>query len=254
MLQKGITNILLSVVVAVVIIFAAIIILNSHNNNQIQSQNSSTPTPTSNPETNKNDVCQVGHDMVQVPKESTDGAFIHALTNIDSIDHIAAGNQAPDQRFTYLWIKGSQRIPIFAPADGTLIKISYKTRVDIDPNMSFPDYDLTFLVDCHTMYRINHITDPSPEIAALKPNVKPLALGVNRPAPSDEATKPKQYIKVKAGQQIGTTTGTPSAHNWDFGIFVDAQATCPYEKFNEPIRSSWLALIKGAACSSSGHF
>lgn len=52
-----------------------------------------------------------------------------------------------------------------------------------------------------------------------------------------------------------------TAHNFDFGIFVDQEATCPYEKFNEPIRTAWLVLlgdttkpIKGTVCEVNGMF
>ena len=218
-----------------------------------QVQNTSVQTPSSHATVKKN-TCPVGFGTVEVPRQSAEGAFTNALTDISMIDHISPGDQVGDKRFTYLWIKNAQRVPVFAPADGTLILISYKTRVDLDPGMSSPDYDLTFLVDCHTMYRINHITDPNPEIAALKPISGPQKLGKGLPAPRDEDIKPKKNIMVKTGDQIGTTTGTPAAHNWDFGVFVDQASSCPYEKFGEPLRSAWLALFKGTACEVSGNF
>ena len=252
--QKGFANILVGFIVVGVII-VGIFIVNSkraHQNQNSQVQNPSVQTSNSPIAAKKNN-CLVGSVMVEVSRESAEKAFTNALTDIKMIDHISPGSQVGDKRFTYLWIKSNQKVPVFAPADGTLIKISYKTRVDVGPGMSSPDYDLTFLVDCHTMYRINHITDPNPEIAALKPNAEPLQLGKGLAAPSEQDTKPSKNIMVKAGDQIGTTTGTPAAHNWDFGVFIDQTSTCPYEKYSEPLRTNWLALFKGVACEVNGN-
>lgn len=147
---------------------------------------------------------------------------------------------------------GGSSIPVFAPADGKLVKISYKVRTDLPPSMSKPDYDLVFQADCHTTFVINHITDPRPDIEGTKPIAEPIQLkpgsGVN-----DKDTIPISEIMVKAGEQIGTTTGTPAARNFDFGVFTDNEAICPYEKFNEPIRYSWLGLFRGVSCQVSGH-
>lgn len=194
----------------------------------------------------KKNICPFGSVMVTPARASAAGAFTSAITSIGSIAVISPGKLVGDSRFTYLWNKDGQRVPVFAPADGTLVKISYKTRADVAPGMSTPDYDLVFLVDCHTLYRINHITDPTSEIANLKPIREPLQIGNGYPAPSEAQTTPIKYSMVKAGQQIGTTVGTPAAHNWDFGIFVDHMAVCPYEQFPEPIRSAWLALFGNA--------
>lgn len=231
-----------------------------------QSNNSQANNRKSNPAMASKITCPVSSGTVEVPRESAVGAFTSPITNIDTIAVISPGKFVGDSRFTYLQIKNQQRTPVFAPADGTLIKISYKTRIDLSPGLSsMPDYDLTFLVDCHTMYRVNHITNPNPEIAALRPNAEPLQLGKGLPAPSDADTQPKTNIMVKAGQQIGTTTGTPNAHNWDFGVFIDQASTCPYKQFNEPPQSAWLALlgdaikdptkpIPGTTCDVNGNF
>lgn len=192
------------------------------------------------------------HDNASQHCSETPAVFQTPITTISNISRITPGSGTGDARYTYLWIKNGSRIPIFAPADGTLIKITYKVRTDLPSSMSEPDYDLAFQADCHTTYVINHITDPREDIAAVKPISEPIKLqpgsGVN-----DNDTKPTQAIQVKAGEQIGTTAGTPAAHNFDFGMFVDNQATCPYEKFSEPIRSSWLGLFGSASCIVSGH-
>ncbi|MDO8592081.1 MAG: hypothetical protein Q7R60_04180 [bacterium] len=202
--------------------------------------------------------CSISGSSIEVPRVSAKGAFTYAITDINTITSISSGKQVGDSRVTYLWIKDKQRIPVYAPADGTLIKIEYKNRADLPPSMSLPDYDVTFLVDCQMMYSINHITDPIPELSELKVGSEPQQVITGQPAPS-EMSKPKANLKVKAGQQLGTTVGTPSAHNWDFGVFIDNEAACPYEQFDEPIRSAWLALmgdnekpIAGTKCEVSG--
>lgn len=265
--KKGFAPIIfLLLIVGVGILGGAYFFKSSQNNSTNSKPTTSNSTyqqtgekPDNNSTAPKKITCSVAGQNVEIARESSDGAFTASITDIDKISVISPGKLVGDARLTYLWIKDKQRVPVFAPADGTLIHINYKTRVDLPPGMSKPDYDLLFLVDCKTMYRLNHITDPNPEIAALKPIAEPLQLGKGHAAPSDKDTTPKVNIIVKAGQQIGTTTGTPAAQNFDFGLFIDQVSVCPYEKFNEPIRSAWLTLlgdttkpIKGTPCEVSG--
>lgn len=187
-------------------------------------------------------------------RDSASGAFTSPITDIDSISRITPGKYMFDPRFVYLGIKDQKRIPVYAPADGTLIRIFYKI------SETRGDYDLVFLVDCHTTYRINHITDPNPNIAALTPITEPMPIGPNGiiGLTNDKIT-PKENIRVKAGEQLGTTTGTEQAHNWDFSVYIDRQSVCPFEQYSEPLRSAWLAklgdknqLVAGLKCEVSG--
>lgn len=232
--------------------------LSERENNQNSFNKTGIYQTSDNSSENNKNTCSTDYGMIEVPLASGKGAFTAAVTNSNAIKVISPGKLVGDSRFTYLWIKNAQRVPIFAPADGVLVQIFYKTRSDLSSDLSKPDYDLVFFVDCHTMYRINHITDPIEEIASQKPISQPLELkpgsGFN-----DRDTMPKQHIMVKAGQQIGTTTGTPAAHNFDFGVFIDKQAVCPYDQFIQPIRSEFLSLlgntsypIAGTACDVSG--
>ncbi len=215
---------------------------------------------TSNDSDSSQNTCSTDYGIIDAPRSTANGAFTSAVTTASSIRVISPGKLVGDARFTYLWIKNRQSIPVFAPADGVLVQIFYKTRADLSSDLSKPDYDLVFFVDCHTMYRINHITDPIDEITSQKPISEPLEL---KPGSGfdDRDARPKNNIYVKAGQQIGTTTGTPSAHNFDFGIFVDKQAVCPYDQFVQPIRSEFLSLlgntsspISGTNCDVSGMY
>lgn len=201
----------------------------------------------------KKGTCSIFGRTVEAPVQTANNIFKLAPAKIEAINKITPGSQTGDPRFTYLWIKGGKEVPVFAPADGVLVKITYKTRVGVDAGMLSPDYDLTFLSDCQTLYQINHITNPIPGIAALRPNEQPHKLTKGSPI-SEQDTLPKQNITIRAGTQLGTTTGTPNAHNFDFGIFVDRSAVCPYSKFEELLRSEWLALFRGNTCEVSGTY
>jgi hypothetical protein len=249
MKQKGFANVLLVLGFIVAIVVGFVFWRIPKNTPQEQTLVVQNPTSTPASTQGKNNTCPAFSQMVEAPHKTAVGAFTHTITEIDKIAVISPGKLTGDSRFTYLWINGNQRVPIYAPADGTLIKIRYKNRADLPPTMSMPDYDLLFLVDCKTIYRLNHISDPKEEIASLKQNSEPYQLGTGINPPSDEQEAPKENIQVHAGDLLGTTTGTPAAHNFDFGIFVDNQAVCPYEKFGEPLRTQWLALFGNAKVS-----
>jgi hypothetical protein len=201
--------------------------------------------------------CKYNDEYIKAPRNTSTGAFTASLTNLGDIAVVTPG--LGDSRFTYLQIspKGL-RVPVYAPADGTLMVISYKHRTDLSAAEAIPDYDLSFMVSCDTIYRINHITDPIAAIVALRPSDQPLTVGgPNNVAPTEAQIRPKNFsYVVKAGQLIGTTTGTAGASNWDFGLFINQKATCPYTHFVEPIQSQWLAKlgdsthpIAGTACN-----
>lgn len=191
-----------------------------------------------------NQGCKYNEEYIQAPHKTSTGEFTASLTDPNDISVVTPG--LGDARFTYLQIspKGLS-VPVYAPADGTLITISYKHRTDLTAAEAIPDYDLSFMVSCDTVYRINHITDPIQAIAALRPQDQPLVTGGPNNVPLTAAQiKPKNYnYIVKAGQLIGTTTGTAGASNWDFGLFINQKATCPYTHFIEPIQSQWMAKL-----------
>lgn len=260
--QGGLTHVLILLIFVVLAVSGLFAYRVTHHSTTSQSSSNEATKVNDQviiPADGKKNTCSVLGSNVEAPRASAKGAFTSGITDINTIAAISSGKQVGDPRVTYLWIKDKKRIPVYAPADGTLIKIEYKNRADLPPSMSMPDYDLTFLVDCRTMYSINHITDPIPELSELKVGSEPQQVVPGHPAPS-EMSKPKANLTVKAGQQLGTTTGTPAAHNWDFGLFVDNMAKCPYEEFAEPIRAAWLALmgdstkpIPGTKCEVSGN-
>lgn len=196
---------------------------------------------------------------LRVQKSSGESILTNGPTDPQLIKVINTGNTIrADARNTYLQNFNAKPIPIIAPANGTLIYIEYKTRADLGPSLGGADYDLEFAVDCKTIYRINHITNPSDAIRALSRLKEPAKLGPGIP-PNEQDTIPTQEFMVKAGDQLGTTTGTPTAHNWDFAVYVDRQASCPYNLLPRTQRLMWLNLlsptnnpIPGTPCNVSG--
>ncbi len=216
---------------------------------------------TSLPHKNSGQRNSSSNSISQYPSTQCQGnlTFSNGPTDPKLIKFINTGNTIKaDSRNTYLQNFNATPIPIIAPADGTLIYIEYKTREDLGPILGGADYDLAFAADCNIIYRINHITNPSDTIRALSSLKEPAKLGPGKP-PNQQDTIPIKEFKVKAGDQLGTTTGTPTAHNWDFVVFVNGQAICPYNLLSEPQRSIWLNLLStsdkpspGAPCDVSG--
>ena len=182
-------------------------------------------------------------------------------TDAKNVKFIAPGSlMGADSRFTYIHNKDAKPITVLAPADGTLVYAAYKDRSDLGPKLSAPDYDFEFQINSTSKYRINHISKPIAALAAAVPVTKPVATGPGKPL-TNAQTKPKTAVKVKAGQTLGTTTGTPGEHNWDFTLFVNNQAVCPYTYMPKNLQATWLGLlgkdrkiIKGTACSVSGSY
>src|SRR3989344_481251 len=177
-------------------------------------------------------------------------------SNANEIKFIAPGSLInADARFLYIHNKSAAFVPVIAPADGTLVYAAYKNRADLGPKLSAPDYDFEFQINAVSKYRINHVTKPIPALLAAVPVSKPVSTAPGKPLTKAQ-TSPIKAVAVKAGQRIGTTTGTPGEHNWDFALFVNNTATCPFTHLPKNIQTTWLGLlgkdrkvIKGTACS-----
>jgi hypothetical protein len=198
----------------------------------------------------------LGTRPVTPARASAKGAFTHAYTEAAKLRLITNGRETNDPRFVYNWIATpGAAIQIFAPADGVLFKIRHKTRNAV---FASDDYDLFFLVDCKTIYRFNHITAPRGDLKAAYP-AGALPSGDYEHGGPDvpERTVPTENIRVKAGDALGSTTGTPEAHNWDFEVAVDDYAVCPFGVFEEPWKTTFMNLLgpqngaptPGYACS-----
>lgn len=176
-------------------------------------------------------------------------AFTALPFDTSNIRLITNGKETNDARFVYPWVK-SGKVNIYAPADGVLFKIRHK--VFEVGGLKGNDYDIFFQVDCGTAYRFNHITDPRDNIKATYP-AGDLASGDYSNGGQDmpERVKPKIAIKVKAGELLGSTSGTPEAQNFDFAVGVASEApksgelksVCPFNVFSEPNKTKLLALM-----------
>ena len=195
---------------------------------------------------------------VTVGRTSSTDLFTDAPFNASDLSLITNGDETNDRRFSYQWIRDGRRAPLFAPADGVLVRIRHKAANL--PDFPSDDYDLFFLVACDpdnpvardTLVCFNHVTDPRPDIKSA------YAFGP-LPAPSfnpfeehEERQVPTTNIQVRAGELLGTTTGTPFAHNFDFMISVNNVATCPFVVLSEPYRSTLLGLLGPLSASPGG--
>lgn len=184
------------------------------------------------------------------PVVEAKNAFKALPFKLEQLKVITLGKETNDGRFVYPWVATDRtdRTEIFAPADGKLYMIRHKV-FEIDGQKG-NDYDMFFAVDCKTVYRFNHITNPRADIKATYP-AGDLASGdyANGGLDIPERVKPKTAITVKAGEALGYTTGTPIARNFDFAVGVakskegDKIATCPFNVFSEPNKSKLLALL-----------
>lgn len=160
---------------------------------------------------------------------------------------ITNGNETNDARFAYVWVKAPvTKIPLYAPADGVLTTIRHLTATKFFPS---DDFQLVFNLSttCGDYWRFNHVTDPRADIrAAYSYGDKCSSCfddNGNPTARYEEYEKPRTAIKVKAGELIGYTSGTPSAHDFDFAIQISDKTVCPMSVLAEPHKSTLLAML-----------
>ena len=139
---------------------------------------------------------------VSMPKVQFNQDFTNAEM-ISSVEPtiITAGNS---RHRAWLNIR-TGKVPVYAPVDSELVNGVYKN------SRGAVDYDLHFQVSCEIWYLINHVTEPVDKIKKAFPSVPQTDTRTNPPFANS--------IKVKAGELLGYTTGTPLAHNFDFGVF-----------------------------------
>lgn len=147
---------------------------------------------------------------------------------------------------SYLWIADGGVAPVYAPVDSELVSGVYASFGE----QGTKDYGLVFHVSCEVEYRIGHFTDPAPHIRSAFP-----------PEPKINDSRDNQIapIAVKAGELLGYTTGTPHAHNFDFGVYAaanqnpnaaigiasdkDKRANCPYDYFSPALKGRYRNLL-----------
>ena len=130
--QGGFAHILIILAVIVLAVFWLVVykVSNGQSNKVAKSEGQTVTSDTTQKTT-----CSISGGSIEAPRVSAAGAFTSAITDINTITSISSGKQVGDPRVTYLWIKDKQRIPVFAPADGTLIKIEYKKPADLPASL-----------------------------------------------------------------------------------------------------------------------
>ncbi len=140
------------------------------------------------------------------------------------------------------------RVPVYAVADSVLTAVSY-----YDTPSGSGEYLLFFDVTCEISYKFDHISEVTPKIATVAPST---------PSQSSATTR-TELIEFKAGEVIAYTVGAGGQGPWDFGAYdltytnrfanqeryekgrmtQSIHTVCPYEYFDEPLRSQMLTLL-----------
>jgi hypothetical protein len=177
---------------------------------------------------------------------------------------VASGNWLKNR--SYFHVKTDQvtglgyRIPVYAPVGMTLTGITRYLAADTDRDGNAVDveqFDLRFTVSCEVTIEFDHVSTLVGEAAAVQPLV----------AVTDTRDAMKSVrVAYEAGDLIGYTVGTHTGHTWDFIMshtdlplqFVNQAryetvgdlrhilyAACPYDFYDDQLRSVYLALAGG---------
>lgn len=132
--------------------------------------------------------------------------FTNDFTEVDKIKSVEPTIITPGNSRHRAWLNISfGKVAVYAPVDSELVSGVYKNA------RGAIDYDLHFQVSCEIWYLINHVTEPVDKIKNAFPKTPQTDTRTNAPL--------KEPIRVRAGELLGYTTGTPLAHNFDFGVF-----------------------------------
>lgn len=175
-------------------------------------------------------------------------SFTHDFTDVDMIKSVEPTIITPGSSRHRAWLNiSSGKVPVYAPVDSELVNGVYKNA------RGALDYDLHFQVSCEIWYLINHVTEPVDKIINLFPDTPQTDTRTNPPF--------KEPLKVKAGELLGYSTGTPVAHNFDFGVFdlnnfneglpgdeglkygKEANFICPFDVLPDELRKKYYSKI-----------
>lgn len=146
---------------------------------------------------------------------------------------------------SYLWIADGGKVPLYAPADAQLIGGAHYSEQGIN------QYTLLFRVSCEVEFILDHFLEPIETIRSAFPAT---------PKIEDTRTDFVAPVFFKAGDLLGYTSGTPAAHNWDFGVYnsakpdpdaaaydgatdKDRRANCPYDYFAPEKQNTYRTLF-----------
>ncbi|MCH9009785.1 MAG: hypothetical protein IIC21_04070 [Chloroflexi bacterium] len=192
--------------------------------------------------------------------------FTSFVTDLDSIETIwptvaLSGNWLKNRSYFAMKVDGDGQVeeqPVYAPADARLVEIIYylqpmQTRdgewVDV------PQYDLRFQMSCEVKFWFDHMSRLDGPIAELAPK---------EPSPTTRDAAKQVSLEVKAGDIIAYTTGTITAHTWDFIMTNESKESafanqerylltsnlnhllrtdCPYDYYEPEMRDAYYELF-----------
>ena len=194
-------------------------------------------------------------DLCEIESDPT-ARFVHPPTDLENISAInppgspIGGVIKPHSYIFNVDAPGRQssRVPVYAIADSVLTAVSYYSD-----NGANGEYLIFFDVTCEISFKFDHLTEIVPKIAAFTPEI---------PAVTSQTTR-TDPIEFKAGEIIGYSEGAGDQGPWDLGAYdmtftnkfanqeryeqtrnsQSLHAVCPYEYFEEPLRSQMLALL-----------
>ncbi len=189
-----------------------------------------------------------------------DVRFTAPVTEIDKITLIIPSGSAnggvikPHGYIHPATINGARvNSSIYAPAGSWLQSIAYYTT-----SLGTNEYLLTFFASCEVAWRLDHVLTPVERILAIAPGT---------PANTSATTRLSEPIFFKAGDLIARSRGAGDGFGpWDFGAYnttvvntfanqeryasgtntgQSINAVCPYDLYDEPLRSQFRALFGG---------
>ena len=172
---------------------------------------------------------------------------------------------------SYVWISSdsageSYEVPVYAPVDSKLTSAAYYAQPMQDEAgdwIEVAQYLLFFEVSCEVTYKFDHIDRLADKLAAVAPA---------SPSETSHTSEISPPVSLEAGELIGYTAGTITAHNWDFGVYNASNsnpfinqaryettanlagslhADCPYDYFREALRNQLYTLLPAEDCGSA---
>lgn len=185
--------------------------------------------------------------------------FDHAFTDATMVDKITplGGIGTGGLGRTYVFLRALPNgtypfAPLYAPGNVTLTALAYYTT-SYGAVGGRAEYRLELDVGCGVQLQFAHVGDVVPRIAALQPTPT-----------STSADSWYGREAFRAGELLGHANGTSTAGSWDV-VLLDRNApeahanparwvsdqnrfaTCPYDRFVEPLRAQYYALFATAS-------
>ncbi len=173
------------------------------------------------------------------------------ILDIFPIGNLPFGNPGTQSR-TYIDMKrenSSVPVPVYAPINSTLKKITYANRTLRD-QMVRPEYRLDFQVSCEVTYVFDHLAAVADKFKSIAPAT-----------PTDKTSAGNSVsIPVTAGELVGYTDRNFINGNWDFMVLNSAHnetfinpsrwssdhskyGVCPYDYYTEDLKREYYSLL-----------